>query len=66
MTAGLPACLVEPEKPMDELGGEAEGGAVGDLEVLGGGGEGAFGAEDFGGDREGVAVGRVEGEVGAV
>ena len=27
-------------------------------------GDGAFGTEDFGIDREGVAVGRVEGEVG--
>ena len=50
-----------------ELGGEGEGGAVGDLEVV---------AERlawapwspmiFGVDREGIAVGRVEGEVGAV
>ncbi len=64
--AGLPVRLVEPESSSGELGGEGEGGAVGDLEVLGGGGDGAFGAEDFGLDFEGVAVGRVEGEVRAV
>ena len=32
--AGLPACLVEPETPEGELGGEGEDAAVGDLEVF--------------------------------
>ena len=47
-----------------ELGGEGQAGAVGDLEVLREAGDRAFGAEDGASDARGVAVGRVEGEVG--
>ena len=49
-----------------ELGGVGKTGAVGDLEVLGEAGEGGFIAEGLGGDRQGFAVGRVEGEARAV
>ena len=57
---------MEPERRVVSLGAKGRVRAVGDLEVGGGVGLGAFVAEDFGVDREGIAVGRVEGEVRAV
>ncbi len=61
--AGLPACLVEPEKPMVSLGAKGRMRQLATWKWADGVATGAFGAEYFGFDGEGIAVGRVEGEV---
>ena len=52
--------------PGSEIGREGQGGAVGDLEGRRAACDRPLVAEDFGVDRKWVAVGRIEGEVGAV
>ena len=60
---GVAGVLGGAGEPRVELGGEGRVAAVGDLEGAESG-DGAFVADHLSADRERVAVGRVEGEVG--
>ena len=64
--AGLPACLVEPESLRESLGAKGREAQLATWKWEESLATGAFVAADRGIDGEGIAVGRVEGEVGAV